>query len=114
MVPSIGIDSVTPLWGKTLAPLINNSSITWTSSPNTEILSILDHFPILDFHPIIDLFTQELSPISTPSNKAEFCNRTPFPITQLGPIETLGPIKQPFPILAEGSFLFILRFELVF
>src|SRR5689334_4051031 len=67
------------------------------------MLSTLDHFPTVDFHPIMDLFTQALESIITPSSRAEFCKRTPSPMIQLGPMETLGPIKHPLPIFAEGS-----------
>lgn len=105
-MPSTGMLSVTPLCGNILAPLINNSSITWTSSPRTEMLSTRVHLPTVDFQPMMDLLIHELHSTITPPNKAEFWSRTPSSITQLGPIETLGPIKQSFPIFAVGSFVF--------
>lgn len=41
--------------------------------------------------------------IFDPARMTQRCRRTPSPITASGPMVTLGPILQFFPIFAEGS-----------
>lgn len=97
------IEAEMDLWGKTAAPLTSSSSLILTSSPKTVVLSHRTHRPTVEFHPIIELFTQEWSLTRAPAITTHRCNLTPLPITQRGPMTTLGPTMAVGSMTAVGS-----------
>lgn len=85
------------------APFMNSSSFIWTSSPNTVTPSILSHFPIEEFHPMIVLFTQLYYLTLDPLSITTFYNLTPSSTRQSSPMHTFGPIIAFGEILADLS-----------
>jgi hypothetical protein len=94
---------------------MNTSSLTYTSSPNTDtpstltLLLIVDkkntHFPITEFQPTMVSLSHEFSLTTDFLSRTTFLRRTPYfkdryifikpsSTTHSGPMTTLGPITQ--------------------
>ena len=121
------IFSPTDLWGRMLPPLMKTSSLTCTSSPRTDTLSIRAHRPTDEYQPTMDLLIQafffytchkwvsltRMEPVEkwkiitfliwASFISTQLLSRTPSSIMTPGPMVTFGPILHPFPILAVGS-----------
>ena len=91
------------LCGRMLPPLTYTSSPMDTSSPSTLTFSRRAHLPMLLFQPTMVLLTHAWSLTLLLASSTQRCSRTPSPTTTFGPIVTLGPMRQFFPILALGS-----------
>lgn len=59
---------------------------------------------MVDCQPMIQESTQECDLMREPRSKVDLFKRTPSSITTPGPIMTFGPIEQPAPMTAVGSF----------
>lgn len=88
-----------------LVLLVNKA--TWIQQNLNKSELKLTHFPMMDFQPMMERSIQLLAPTRTPSSNTVFLRRTPSSTTQLGPITTLGPIRQSLPILADGSYIVV-------
>ena len=91
------------LWGNTLAPFRYSSSLTDTSSPRTVTFSIRTHWPTTQFQPTIHDSSHECDLMTALAKIVHFLMQTPSSITTLGPIVTLGPMRQCLPIVALRS-----------